>query len=95
MIKDYKWYGSSSLTVPSATAPMEVQLDIISWAVLQWDNFNNKFSAYIWVWTSGDEKLDIQEIIDWWNRISKQEALWIFWNQNYEWWDIENDYKLN
>ena len=85
MIIDYKWYWSKRIWSIE-------EYDIISWAVLyfSWNNFY----AFIWVWTSWDEDKDIEEIRAWWNKISKQEALGIFWNVEYNWFTLENNYWL-
>lgn len=53
------------------------------------------FVAYLWVWNSWDEDVDVDLISMYWNKISKEEALAIFVNQTYQWFDIQNNYKIN
>lgn len=78
---DYKWYWSYD--------------DSISLCVLEFDNIMNTFVSYIWVWNSWNEKIDINIISKYWNKISKEVALAIFWNKSYQWYDIKNNYKTN
>ncbi len=89
-----KWYWSKVLTVRHLVW-WETEIEIVSWAVLFFDNFANRFKAYLWIWYSWDEKEDIKEISDWGKKLSKSEALGIFWNKSFQWWNIQEDYFLN
>lgn len=67
----------------------------IAWCVLKLDPITEKFVAYLWVWNSWDEETDIDLICKYWNKISKKEALAIFWDTCFQWIELESNYKIN
>lgn len=76
---DYRWYWSKLVSSAYKNASGWISfknITAISWAVLIWNWYN--FRAFIWIWTSWDEDMDLQEIAAMWNSISKSEAVWIF-----------------
>ena len=78
---DYKWYGSYDTS--------------IAWCVLEFDPTAETFVAYLWVWNSWDVEFDVDLICKYWNKITKREALAIFWDVEYQRKSLTNNYKTN
>ena len=78
---DYKWYW--------------IYYTSIAWCVLEFDDITKTFVAYIWVWNSWDEELDIDIISMHWNKIPRNVAVAIFWDIEYQWYYLYNNYKTN
>ena len=78
---DYKWYWSYDTS--------------IAWCVLEFDDRTKTFMSYLWVWNSWDEDLDIDIISMYWNKIPRNVAVAIFWDVEYQWYYLYNNYKTN
>ena len=78
---DYKWYWSYDTS--------------IAWCVLEFDPITEKFVSYLWVWNSWNEELDIDIISMYWNKIPRNVAVAIFWDIEYKWYYLYNNYKTN